>query len=180
MMPGYWDRSCHDIYCTIDSNDRFEFYDQNDEEYWKNQSKPTQEVLDHLSKGVDFHVCNYDGFNYMFLKHGSDGVYYNGRMVFSSDELKSFNKREEVDDDTGIDKGKWCSCPRCSDAEDWFKTFPKYIHLYVFVTEEKYREENVQDGIQVLVKEDGIEFMEGNEIIHVGRQGAHVHLLIPL
>ena len=57
-----------------------------------------------------------------------------------------------------------------------------YIYVVPKYDLEEYKKwpNNNKDDTPIIVRNDGIEFKEGNETIHVGIQGAHVHLYIPI
>lgn len=92
------------VYCIIDTNDRFKFahYDDVDK----------NEDVEWLRKGVDFQSCNKTGRNIVFLDISENGLSYNGRIVFTRDELKQFHfsvnnydndSDEESDNDSNED-----------------------------------------------------------------------------
>lgn len=44
-----------------------------------------------LQKGVDFNSCYKDGRNYIFLENTGNGFSYNGKLVFSREELSQID-----------------------------------------------------------------------------------------
>ena len=134
------------VICTSDSNDHF--------------NDPTPE---HLRKGVEFYPCQIDGgWNRLFVEKRDDGIYYNGRIVFSNSELVHFKQQVITDGQAWNRSDERCDCPQCKDGSDWYLKYPKYLWLYCYVSSSL--DEDKSDEPPTMVKPDGIEFFENDEM----------------
>lgn len=93
-MAGYWNKIDPAVACHIDTNDRFNFSDDD-------QPKPDKETLDRQWNGVNFYVCERGGRNRFFVNYDKNrGIYFNDRIVFTNEELSKFDwKTIEFNDD---------------------------------------------------------------------------------
>ena len=203
---GYWDGESPMVFCHIDSEDRFYFSDKvitgsidfyvtengietdNTGHSDSNETENTGEIGgtpqfdEKYRKGCDFFCnCKTRGpFNELFLVKKSDGgLYYNGSIVFTKNELDQFKKRD--DEDSEIDASD-CSCPVHKNLQAWQIKFPKRLWLLGFVQPTLSESIDLDNGDidnKLISKPDGIEFNTGDEIVHVGRDGAWVCLYVP-
>jgi len=128
------------------------------------------------------------GIHYMSQDSDDDSLSSDSENNSESDDEDNFHKRnyiimgtlyydEELESVSKSKKHK-CPCNNCLYFKNWYINFPKFIWVHMFVTTDKYKHE-LEPEDKYILKEDGIEFLEKDDIMHVGRQGAHVHLLIP-
>jgi hypothetical protein len=194
------------VYVTIDTNDRFEFFSEDededeDDEGYDSSEENTNDRLAFLA-GSQHHQCLEGGWNYIFIEPRDDGIYYNGRLVFSVAQFMSFqrkkcNNRDDDDKEYNITFDPECECPKCEDASkqaesnDWYHVYNEYIWLYAYIiSSTSSQAKDYDDGKKwwpdddtpppAVRVSDGIEFKDGDTIHHVGRDNAHVHIKIPL
>jgi hypothetical protein len=194
------------VYVTIDTNDRFEFFPEDEadkDEGYEPSEEDKNERLAFL-EGTQHHQCVEGGWNYIFVEPRPDGIYYNGRMVFSIAQFMSFqrkkcNNRDDDDSEYNVTFNSECDCPKCEDASkqtesnDWYHVYDEHIWLYAYTISDTNTSTQAKDydaGVKwwpdddtpppAVRVPDGIEFKDGDIIHHIGRENAHVHLKIPL
>jgi len=92
-MLGYMS-SNDDVFCYIDSNDRFWLIDNEEELLMcsKHTKADKIAVYQEVFNGANLHMCYSNGRNCIFLTCKPDGVYYGDNMVLCVDELTKFRK----------------------------------------------------------------------------------------
>lgn len=130
------------------------------------------------------HLMQSRVFTYWEVLQYIRNITQNAPVILTNKEIRSIRRRVKRDiDDNKFVRREICYCPGCKYTyKKWERNYGKWHKLYAYITppeELEDCEKSDPDGVYV-VKEDGIEFKEGDEIIHVGRKGAHVHISIPI
>lgn len=89
-----------------------------------------------------------------------------------------------------------CDCPKCRDYNRWRDGHDEYAHLYTFVQnsskaeiaqipelvigENSDEQDENDDDDNVYYKPQGLTFMVDGQSVHVGLDGAHLHLIFPI